>query len=219
MATVTGYTAARMKEIEDKAITDGSIVSGNLILYPNNYPTQPSINAGAVIGPAGPTGPGGDVSLVQMDNAIAAAVYPLRQPTSCKVERINAVAVPHNTFTVLSFDEATTEAWDSGSMHSTSVNPNRLTIPTAGNGIYQCSVNIKFSPGSAVGGTRLVKIRKNGTVIETIQHDVGTSTNYYISATISFYLLAANYIDIEVYHFTGVSQNISGSFSLHKLSI
>ena len=58
MATVTGYTAARMKEIEDKAITDGSIVSGNLILYPNDYPTQPSINAGAVIGPAGPTGPG-----------------------------------------------------------------------------------------------------------------------------------------------------------------
>ena len=222
MATVTGYTAARMKEIEDKAITDGGIVTGNLILYPNDYPTQPSINAGSVVGPAGPTGPPGEVSSATLAADIATAVNPLRQPTSCKVIRTTAVAVPHDTSTALLFNEvATSESWDTGSMHDPSVNPGRLTVPTGagGNGIYQCSVNIKFAPGSAVGGTRLVQIRKNGAVIESLQHDIGTATNYYISSTNSFYLTGGNYLDLLVYHFTGVSQNISGSFSLHKLSI
>lgn len=220
MATVTGYTAARMKEIEDKAITDGAIVGGELILYPNDYPAKPSINVGSVAGPQGDPGPPGEVSAATLAADIATAVNPLRAPTSCKVIRTTAVAVPHNTSTVLLFDEvATSESWDTGSMHDPSVNPSRLTIPTGGNGVYQCSVNIKFSPGSAVGGTRLVQIRKNGsTILESLQHDVGTATNYYISSTISFYLLAGQYLDLLVYHFTGVSNNVSGSFSLHKMS-
>lgn len=59
MATVTGYTAARMKSIEDNAVVDGSVDgSGHLILEKHNGTT---IDAGSVIGPIGPTGPTGPV--------------------------------------------------------------------------------------------------------------------------------------------------------------
>lgn len=60
MATVTGLTAARMKEIEDASIVDGDVVSGNLILTKHDGTTK---DAGSVIGPAGPQGPQGLVGI------------------------------------------------------------------------------------------------------------------------------------------------------------
>lgn len=56
MATVTGLTAARMKEIEDASVVDGEIVGGHLILEKHDGNT---IDTGSVIGPAGPQGPQG----------------------------------------------------------------------------------------------------------------------------------------------------------------
>jgi microcystin-dependent protein len=54
MATVTGYTAQRMKRIEDETVVDGEVVGPDLILI-TRAGTQ--INAGPVQGPVGPTGP------------------------------------------------------------------------------------------------------------------------------------------------------------------
>lgn len=59
MASVTGYTAERMQEIEDAAIVDGNVVGGDLIL--TRYDTS-TINAGSVIGPTGPAGAAGTSS-------------------------------------------------------------------------------------------------------------------------------------------------------------
>lgn len=56
MATVTGYTAERMKEIEDAAIVGGAVVGDNLILTRFDEIT---IDAGVVVGPQGDTGPTG----------------------------------------------------------------------------------------------------------------------------------------------------------------
>ena len=50
MASVTGYTAARMQEIEDSAIVGGAVVGDDLIL--TRYDTT-TINAGNVRGPSG----------------------------------------------------------------------------------------------------------------------------------------------------------------------
>jgi hypothetical protein len=53
MATVTGYTAARMKAIEDTTVVDGEIVGDNLILARRDGVT---INAGNVRGATGEPG-------------------------------------------------------------------------------------------------------------------------------------------------------------------
>lgn len=55
--TVTGFTAARMKLIEDSAIIDGEIVGDNLIL--TRY-DESTIDAGNVRGPMGPMNPDGN---------------------------------------------------------------------------------------------------------------------------------------------------------------
>jgi len=69
MATVTGFTAERMLEIEDTCIVDGAIVGNDLVLEQRN---GTPINAGNVRGPTGPTGPIGEVSTAEMTAAISA---------------------------------------------------------------------------------------------------------------------------------------------------
>jgi microcystin-dependent protein len=53
MATVTGFTAARMKIIEDTTVVDGEVQGDNLILLQRN---GTPIDAGSVRGPKGDTG-------------------------------------------------------------------------------------------------------------------------------------------------------------------
>lgn len=77
MATVTGYTSAKMDVMEKSNITDGYISGDDLILVPEGYATEPGsypeINAGNVRGPQGIQGPTGEVTTAAMTAAIAAA--------------------------------------------------------------------------------------------------------------------------------------------------
>jgi microcystin-dependent protein len=57
MATVTGYTAERMKEIEDSTVVDGEVSGDDLILLTRD---GTEINAGNVRGPQGIQGPSGN---------------------------------------------------------------------------------------------------------------------------------------------------------------
>lgn len=60
MATVTGFTAERMQEIEDSTVVDGEIdVNGDLQLLTRD---GTPINAGHVVGPTGPAGPNGGIA-------------------------------------------------------------------------------------------------------------------------------------------------------------
>ena len=60
MATVTGYTAERMKEIEDTTIVNGNVVGSDLILIARD---GAQLNAGNVRGPQGIAGPMGVTSI------------------------------------------------------------------------------------------------------------------------------------------------------------
>lgn len=84
MATVTGYTAARMKVIEDQSIIDGEVVGNDLILEPRGFATAPAtypkINAGNVRGPKGDQGVPGEVTEAELNAAIAASQTATRVP-------------------------------------------------------------------------------------------------------------------------------------------
>lgn len=69
MATVTGYTAARTKEIEDSSIIGGLVNAlGRLILRTR---AGADIDAGSVVGPRGPSGlgPTGSITMFAGDSA------------------------------------------------------------------------------------------------------------------------------------------------------
>lgn len=70
MATVTGYTAQRMKVIEDTTVVDGHISGNDLILVTRGTDVA-DITAGDVRGPKGDKGDVGEVSQAELDAAIA----------------------------------------------------------------------------------------------------------------------------------------------------
>jgi hypothetical protein len=73
MATVTGMTAARMLDIEQNAVVDGSIVGDDLILEKQSGTT---INAGNVRGPVGPPGsPAAILPITKLASIVNAAVW------------------------------------------------------------------------------------------------------------------------------------------------
>lgn len=80
MAIVTGYTAARMKEIEDSAVVNGEVVGDDLFLEPFGFATDPvtypKINAGNVRGPQGDEGPMGEVTEAELTAGLAATRVP-----------------------------------------------------------------------------------------------------------------------------------------------
>lgn len=71
MATVTGYTAERMKQIEDTTVVDGTISADDLILLTRD---GTPINAGNVRGPQGVPGPAGDADAVQLATPVGTTV-------------------------------------------------------------------------------------------------------------------------------------------------
>lgn len=76
VTSITGYTAERMQAIENASVIDGDIVGDNLILKRFD---QTTINAGNVRGPQGiqgPPGQDGDVTVAQLNAAVANATLP-----------------------------------------------------------------------------------------------------------------------------------------------
>jgi hypothetical protein len=71
MATVTGLTAEKMLELADENIVAAEIVGDNLILTTRGGIT---IDAGVVVGPAGPTGPVDTSSLPLAGGAMTGAI-------------------------------------------------------------------------------------------------------------------------------------------------
>lgn len=74
MATVTAFTAQRMKQIEDESIVSAELEGPDLILITR---AGTRINVGSVQGPvgdAGPPGEDGDITVAQMNAAIASAI-------------------------------------------------------------------------------------------------------------------------------------------------
>ena len=69
MATVTVFTAARMAEIEDQAITDARIDGYNLIVIRNNLQELDLGNVRGPIGLTGPQGPDGNPTATILEYA------------------------------------------------------------------------------------------------------------------------------------------------------
>jgi len=103
-------------------------------------------------------------------------------------------------------------------MHDLVTNPSRLTIPTAGAGIYAIDGGALFDTSGVGGGTAYYGIRiilGGATVIQQIgpveitqdTHDLGLA----ISAQYS--LIATNYVELQVYTTVDINILSTGNFS------
>lgn len=111
----------------------------------------------------------------------------LIDPPLCSVRGSSAQNIPNSAATALL---AETELFDNDSMHSTSVNPERITVQTPGR--YRFSTRVEFA--SASGGAREIRFYKNNTlmgagfmmtpnsgvhVVTTYIEDVSMAGDYY----------------------------------------
>lgn len=124
-----------------------------------------------------------------------------------------AQSVPNVTLTALSFD---TNTVDVGGVHSTSVNPTRFTVPTAGAGVYVVSGGVYTT--SAGGTIRQIRAVKNGSVIVAVQ-SVAAFANCIVSVAALASLADADYIEFFAYQDTGGSINTTGGIGLTTGSV
>jgi hypothetical protein len=109
------------------------------------------------------------------------------------------VGVSNVTGTTLTYNS---EYYDTDSFHSTSVNTDRLTIPTTGYYLVTASV---YWAANAVGA-REMQLQKNGTTIREANNAGSTVGEVQTISNIS-YFTAADYITLRVYQDSGGSVN------------
>lgn len=149
-------------------------------------------------------------------------VLHLATPVACQATRTTNLSIPNSTSTAITF--TSTDSWDTDSIHSTSTNPSRFTIPTGQDGIYWCYCDALFA---VAGGTiRYLAIYKNGSALVT-------TPGHLISATQPFaavfstevwggrevLLAAGDYIEFHAFQDSGGAINITNAIgSIRKVS-
>jgi hypothetical protein len=197
MASVTGYTAARMQEIEDSAIIDGAVVGDDLIL--TRYDTT-TINAGNVRGPVG-----------TMPSVARVRVRCLS----------TGIALPNNTVTAVDWND-TTEDWDTNGFHSTVTNISRLTIPTSFDGVYLASFVLFFPATVSTPTTSIVSawMQKNGAATRYgfAQNSNNVGNGISLAASEPLPMSVGDYLQVFAYQNSGIAMTYGTALSGFSLA-
>lgn len=146
--------------------------------------------------------------------------YPAVMATSSATTALTA-----NTWTAISF--TTADEWDTASMHDTTTNPTRLTVPTSNGGLYAITANVyaaffttsypmhlmvrKNAAGSSTGGTFVGIATSNSSIINVL----GAGLNLNMETR----LAAADYIEIWVACETTSSVALNGGVYPHRFGL
>ena len=203
MASVTGYTAARMQEIEDQAIVTGAIVGDNLVLTRYDGGT---INAGNVRGPTGATGPAATI------------------PSVARVRVTTAVSpqtLPNFSNTVVDWN-GTIEDYDTDGFHSTTTNSSRLTVPTGLAGVYLVSFVLVIPATASVPATSVASawIQKNASAsryaVQTVSNNTGNGVC--LTGTEPIPLSVGDYLQVYAYQNSGISMTMGSGYSYFNMA-
>lgn len=146
------------------------------------------------------------------DPITAAHINRLLSPPMCKVYQGSAgTSIPDNANTVLSWDS---EEYDDLGMHSTSVNPTRITIVSAaGDGKYKFTGSL-FVPSRSDYATIGVVIAKNG-VNQAPFIRVGpnaTSAQRSVMTTTTIAMVVGDYCEVFGYQDNTANLSVTTSF-------
>ena len=102
------------------------------------------------------------------------------------------------------------EDLDVGSMHSTSTNTGRLTVPTNGDGFYYVSAYIRWDGGTFSDNNQMqIRLRKNGSVIaEKWVSMAGSVAEWHDMISWGINAVATDYFEVVVRQNTGGNRNV-----------
>ena len=128
-------------------------------------------------------------------------ILPYLSQYGCRVYNNANINLPHNTHTALTFN---TQRWDTDTIHSTVVNPNRLTCKHAGR--YLIVVNVKIDGNAA--GFRNVYFRYNGGDIIGENRQVGSAlTDNVLTVSTVWDLNVNDYVETIAWQDSGGALN------------
>jgi hypothetical protein len=115
-------------------------------------------------------------------------------------------SIANATFTAVLFNA---EYYDTDSIHSTSSNTDRFTVPTGKGGKWAISASVLFSGSST--GERRIAVYKNGAAANTDNRLSGQgSAGQTMAINSVFDLVATDYLSIYVYQDSSGSLNLDG---------
>ena len=159
-------------------------------------------------------------SLNFVGSGTAGTGFPSVMATSSAVTALTAA-----TWTAISF--TTADEWDTATMHDTTTNPTRLTVPASNGGLYSITANVyagnfttsypmhlmvrKNAAGSSSGGTFVGQATSNSSTNAVL----GAGLNLNIETR----LAAADYIEIWVAIETSSSVSLIGTTYPHRFGL
>lgn len=133
----------------------------------------------------------------------------IQYPPNCSAYNSTGQTITTGTVTALTFDS---EQYDTASMHSTSSNTSRITVPSAGK--YQLVAQVLFDINST--GRRLFNFRKNGTdLFGSLDEKQPVNTGGYTvcKGLLQVEAAANDYFECVVYHTKGSNLDVLGNNS------
>ncbi|MFF0481060.1 hypothetical protein [Streptomyces sp. NPDC004435] len=132
----------------------------------------------------------------------------LMNPPRVNVNSTSTIAVPTGTSVLIPFDG---EQWDTDSMHSTSVNPSRITINTPGQ--YLVSMYARYQVHAT--GYRQLNLRLNsggsssaGSTLTTINIPAVSGSSTFITRTFEMTCNAGDHYELFTLQTSGASLNL-----------
>lgn len=112
------------------------------------------------------------------------------------------LSIPHNTWTTLTFN---TQTYDTDTIHSTTVNPSRLTCKTAGK--YLIIAHCVFD-SNATGTRKILILHSSGPNIDYYLVDAQSTDRTGLLVSTLYPMAVNEYVEIEVYQNSGGALNI-----------
>jgi len=112
-------------------------------------------------------------------------------------------SISHFTTTLVTWDS---EFFDTDSMHSTSSNTSRLTIPAGKTGYWQITASLGYDANA--NGVRQVNFSKNGSYVNAEQVQATATYGNIVGYSNIMYLTAGDYIEVSAFQSTGGSLNL-----------
>lgn len=139
---------------------------------------------------------------VDANQFITSATQPRASAYNNTTQSINS-----GSDTALTFNS---EDWDVGSMHSTSANTSRITVPTGGDGLYVVTAQTLCENASDY--SCVLKLKKNGTTeFGSGDSRPSASLNGSAKATAWVTLAAADYVEVLVNQNSGSARNVGSA--------
>lgn len=115
-------------------------------------------------------------------------------------------SINNTTSTIITWD---TEEYDTDNYHSTSTNTSRITIPITG--YYNITVVFGWVSWTGTGSRTLLSPKINGVgKPEFFDMQIYSGAEPSFTVTKDFYLVANDYVELEIYQDTGTARSISG---------